>query len=96
MLKGISLMSLHSIGVERESMFQDIGIYTIKDLTGVQDLSKIAVKSNFSERFLKKLQIRAKSVLEKMTYQIAPFSMPEGELMFFDIEMDIAVRGFGW
>ena len=88
-LKGISLMHLHSIGVAREAMFQELGIRTIKDLAEVRDLSKIVGKSGFSERFLKKLQLRAKSVLENKAYQIAPPDLPKGGLIFFDIETDI-------
>ena len=89
-LKGSSLMRLHSVGAVREEMFHDLGIKTIKDLAEVQDLSKIAKKSSFSVNFLRKLRLRAKSVSENRTYQIAPFALPDGDLIFFDIETDIA------
>ena len=61
-LKGNSLMRLHSVGASREEMFHAFGIRTMEDLAEVQDLSKIAKKSGFSVNFLRKLQLRAKSV----------------------------------
>jgi len=89
-LKGSSLMHLHSIGAAREAMFESLGIKTIRDLAEVQDLGEIARVSSFSVDFLRKLQLRAKSMSENRTYQIAPFALPEEKLVFFDIETDIA------
>mgnify|MGYP001095880249 CR=1 FL=1 len=89
-LEQSSLMHLHSVGAVRESMLREVGIKTIPDLAKVKKISEIASKSNFSERFLLKLQLRAKSVVGKKTYQIAPFELPEQNLIFFDIETDIA------
>jgi len=91
-ISGTSLMNLHSVGPVREEAIHDVGIKTIKDLAEVQCLEAIAKSTGFSERFLKKLQLRAKSVVENKTYQIAPFQLPRGDLTFFDIETDIACK----
>jgi len=85
-----SLMHLDDVGAARQSMLHRLGIKTIRDLAEARNLGEIVTKSSFSESFLKKLQLGAKSVLENKTYQLAPFVLPECDLIFFDIETDIA------
>jgi len=91
-LKGNSLMYLHSVGHVRSAMLNTLGINTIKDLAEFQNLREIASKSSFTTAFLKKLQLRAKSVVENKVYQIAPFNLPEDNRIFLDIETDIACK----
>lgn len=80
---------LHGIGSVREERLRILGITTIADLAEAKDLSKIAGKSGLSEALLRRFQLKAKSALENKVYQIAPLNLPEGNLIFFDIETDI-------
>ena len=75
-----SLMYLHGVGPAKEAELKQIGIKTVKDLANLNP-----VPEN-----LKKLHIKAKSVIENKSYQINPFSLPKENLIFYDIETDIA------
>jgi len=88
-LRQDSLMRLHSIGTAREARLSTrTGIKTIQDLANVKDLKKLAKKSRFSELFLRKLQLRAKSLVKGKIYQVAHFSLATKNPIFFDIETD--------
>ena len=87
-----SLQRLHSVKAARAAILNTVGFKTVEDLAKPQNLDEIVKKSGFSLAFLKKLQLRAKSVVMNTMYQIAPFTLPKDQLLFFDIETDIACK----
>lgn len=87
-----SVRRLHGIGEVRSSYLKSNNIKTLEDLVGIRDLDQTAARMGVSANFLWKLQLKAKSVLENKPYWISPFEYPKGNLIFFDIETDIACR----
>jgi predicted RecB family nuclease len=76
------------VGPAREADLFQAGIKTLRDLTKAKDLRRIARKSGLSENYLRILQLRAESLLERRAYQVRPFALPEENPVFFDIETD--------
>jgi len=85
-----SLLNLHGIGITRACLLHGAGIKTVNDVSQMHDLEMISRRSGFSLDFLRKLQLHAKAILEESVYQIRPFVVPKGRLIFFDIETDLA------
>ncbi|MFX0203527.1 MAG: ribonuclease H-like domain-containing protein, partial [Candidatus Hodarchaeota archaeon] len=80
---------IHGIGPVRNEKLEKYGIDSIEELTKVTDIQTLSEKTGFSERYLKKIQIQAKSILTDETYQIAPHAFSNKDRIFFDIETDV-------
>jgi len=85
-----SLMRIYGIGPVRAKMLTRCGISKIDQIAECEDLVELSRKSSLSENHLKVLQLRAKSLLNNKTYQIARFVIDCDNAIFFDIETDIA------
>lgn len=83
-------MQIHGIGPVYAEKFMKCGINSVTQLAECEDLTELARVSAFSEGNLRLLQLKAKSMLENEIYQIAPFGFDCNNVLFFDIETDIA------
>jgi predicted RecB family nuclease len=63
-------------------------IQTIGELADHTDLPQLSKESSISQRLLKKLQLRARSIVNRETIQTAPFQ-PPGNPIYYDIETDL-------
>jgi len=86
-----SLLRINGIGFIREKNLFSLGISTIDELAKI-DVTSVAKESSFSEYFLKKLNLKAKSIVENNIYQIAPFNLSCKDKIFLDIETDISCK----
>lgn len=80
---------IHGVGPSRFSSLFHCGIKTIEQLANIDDISNISMSSGLSEKYLRKLQLQAKSIISSEVYQIAPFNLQKEKLIFYDIETDI-------
>lgn len=87
-----SLYNLQGVGACKKSQLETVGIGSINDLIAVKDFDSLAKRCHVSEIKLRELQLRAISLVEKRTFRIAPISLNSDNLLFFDIETDIACQ----
>jgi len=92
LLERESLMRIHGIGPIYAEKLANCGVKTVTQLVECEDLAGLACASSFSEGHLRLLQLKAKSILRNEIYQIAPFEVDCGKVIFFDIETDIACK----
>jgi Icc-related predicted phosphoesterase len=84
-----SLLNLHSIGRRREQALRRAGVRTISELSNSEGLLAAAQASGMSVNLLKRLQLKARSYVDKRIIEIAPFCLKLERPLFFDIETDI-------
>ncbi|MEE8570719.1 MAG: TM0106 family RecB-like putative nuclease [Candidatus Bathyarchaeia archaeon] len=85
-----SLLRINGIGAVREKALTTMGVHTISDLANLRNIQSYSKETSFSEYFLRKLQLKANSILNNVTYQISPFNVEVQDNIFFDIETDIS------
>lgn len=84
-----SLTQLYGVGRVRADKLVKCGINNIKHLAQCRNLDELARSTKFGEKHLRLLQLRAKSMLNNQSYQLAPFALHCDKAIFFDIETDI-------
>jgi len=87
-----SLRKIHGIGFHKCQILESSGIKSIKQFVAIKNLDKISKKTNFSQKNLEHLQLKAKSLLEKKIFQTSTLSLPTKNMIFFDIETDTACK----
>jgi len=87
-----SILRIHSVGQQTALKLKRAKIKTIQDLAKAKNLKRISMKTNFSEVRLNKLQLKARSVVENKVFQISDLVLPSNNLIFFDIETDLACK----
>ena len=87
-----SIRRIHELGPKRATHLERAKIKTIQDLAKLKNPERVSKKTRFSINFLKKLQLKARSVVENKVFQIAPLILPSQDLIFFDIETDTACK----
>jgi len=87
-----SIMRLHGIGHKKALQFKRVRIKTIQNLAKIKNLKRLSQKTKFSEYFLEKMQLKARSVIENKVFQISELILPLHDLIFFDIETDLACK----
>jgi len=80
---------LHGIGPQFNEILERYDITTIGQLADAENYLWNLQASGISERLFRKFQLKAKSVINNETYQIAPFELPTSKLIYFDIETDV-------
>jgi len=83
-----SPIRIHGIGSYYCEALERGGIKSIGDLAEAEDYSALSIISDIPRRLLSKFQLKAKSMINNETYQIATFNLPTNKLIFFDIETD--------
>nr|AIF07769.1 RecB family-like nuclease [uncultured marine thaumarchaeote KM3_24_H04] len=84
-----SIQRISGIGPKTAKLFEPVHIRTIQDLAGLKNPRKISQKTNIGLNTLKKLQLKAKSVIEKKIIQLSPLILPTENAIFLDIETDV-------
>jgi len=87
-----SIRHLHGIGDKKALQFKRVRIKTIQDFAKIKNLKKLSQKMKFSQYFLEKMQLKARSVIENKVFQISEFILPQIDLIFSDIETDLACK----
>jgi predicted RecB family nuclease len=87
-LRSQSTYHIHGVGPSATWKLAMCDIQTIGDLADHPDLPRLSKESSISRRRLKKLQLRAISIVNWETIQIAPFQ-PPGSPIYYDIETDL-------
>ena len=87
-----SLTQLYGVGRVRADNLVKCGINNIKQFAQCKNLAELAHFTRFSGKHLRLLQLKAKSVLNNESYQVAPFVLHCHKAIFFDIETDIACK----
>ena len=87
-----SILRIHSVGPQTALQLKRVKIKTIQDLAKAKNLKSISMKTSFSEGRLNKLQLKARSVVENKVFQISDLVLPSNNLIFFDIETDLACK----
>lgn len=85
-----SLLNLHGVGPAVEEALSEAGIATIDQLVKARDLHEIASSCGIPISTLSRLKAKAKSLLEGEIYKIEDLGPITGNMIFFDIETDIA------
>jgi Icc-related predicted phosphoesterase len=87
-----SLLRINGIGAAREDALTSMGINTISDLANLRNIRSYTTESSFSEAFLHKLQMKARSISNNVTFQLTNFDVKIQDKIFFDIETDISCK----
>jgi len=85
-----STQSIWGVGPVYSKKLSNSGVTTVQELSSYPDLENLSMVSGISSSLLAMFQLRAKSKLENSIFQIYPFEAPDGNLIFIDIETDIA------
>jgi len=83
-----STYHIHGIGPSSTWKLAMCDIQTIGELADHADLPRLSRDSSISRRRLKKLQLRARSIVNNETIQTAPFQPPDNPI-YYDIETDL-------
>jgi len=87
-LRSQSTYYIHGVGPSSTWKLAMCDIQTIGELADHADLHRLSRESRISQRLLRKLQLRARSIVNKETIQTAPFQ-PPGNPIYYDIETDL-------
>ena len=87
-LRSQSTYHIHGVGPSSTWKLAMCDIQTIGELADHADLPRLSKESSISRRRLKKLQLRARSIVNRETIQTAPFH-PPGSPIYYDIETDL-------
>lgn len=87
-LRSQSTYHIHGVGPSSTWKLAMCDIQTIGELADHADLPRLSKESSISRRRLKKLQLRARSIVNGETIQTAPFQ-PPGNPIYYDIETDL-------
>ncbi len=87
-----SLERLHGIKQKRAFRFKRAGIKTIPQLAKAKNLEQISQMTKLSKDFVEKAKLNAISVTENRTLRTSETSLPQNNVMFFDIETDLSQR----
>lgn len=87
-----SLERLHGIKQKRAFRFKEAGIKTIPQLAKAKKLEQISRMTKLSKDFVEKAKLNAISVTENRTLRTLETSLPQNNVMFFDIETDLSQR----
>ena len=82
------LKKIHGIGPEGEKKFSECGITSLNQLIEHENLAELASRLKISSSTLSKYKLKAESKLNDEIYQIAPFTIPDEKIIYFDIETD--------
>jgi predicted RecB family nuclease len=83
-----STYHIHGVGPSLTWKLAMCNIQTIGELANHTNLLKISKESSISQRLLKKLQLRARSIVNREMIQTTPFQLP-GDPIYYDIETDL-------
>jgi predicted RecB family nuclease len=86
-LRSQSTYHIHGVGPSSTWKLAMCDIQTIGELADHADLPRLSAESSISRRRLKKLQLRARSIVNGETIQTAPFQPPRNPI-YYDIETD--------
>jgi predicted RecB family nuclease len=87
-LRSQSTYHIHGVGPSSTWKLAMCDIQTVGELADHADLPQLSKESSISRRRLKKLQLRARSIVNRETIQTAPFQ-PPGNPIYYDIETDL-------
>jgi predicted RecB family nuclease len=87
-LRSQSTYYIHGVGPSSTWKLAMCDIQTVGELADHSDLPKLSKESSISQRLLKKLQLRARSIVNRETIQTAPFQPPVDPI-YYDIETDL-------
>ena len=87
-LRSQSTYNIHGVGPSSTWKLAMCDIQTIGELADHADLPRLSKESSISRRRLEKLQLRARSIVNRETIQTAPFQ-PLGNPIYYDIETDL-------
>lgn len=85
-----SLLNLHGVGPAVEEALSEASIKTIDQLVKASNLHEIAGSCGIPIPTLSRLKAKAKSLIEREIYKIKDLRPIVGDVIFFDIETDIA------
>ena len=87
-----SLERLHRIKQKRAFLFKQAGIKNIPQLAKAKNLEQISRMTKLSKNFVEKAKLNAISVTENKILRTSEISLPQNNVMFFDIETDLDRR----
>jgi len=82
------LRQIYNISSNNIEKLRDCGINTRKQLIEHENLAELASMSKISLLTLNKYRLNAESMVKKEIYQIAPFTIPDGRIIYLDIETE--------
>ena len=85
-----SLLNVHGVGPSVENALSQAGVKTIDQLLKAQDLYKIADSSGIPFATVSRIKAKAKALKEGKPFKLKDIHLTQGEVIFFDIETDIA------
>lgn len=86
--KKFDLASLNGIGYNKIEILKKMGVKNFDDLLAF-DTSQKLERVGISIQYINKLKIYALSQLENKIFKLKPFSVPNSEIVHFDIETDL-------
>jgi predicted RecB family nuclease len=87
-LRSQSTYHIHGVGPSSTWKLAMCDIQTVGELADHADLPRLSKESSISQRLLRKLQLRARSIVNRETIQTVPFQPPEDPI-YYDIETDL-------
>ena len=87
-LRSQSTYHIHGVGPSSTWKLAMCDVQTVGELADHADLPRLSKESSISRIRLQKLQLRARSIVNRETIQTAPFQ-PPGNPIYYDIETDL-------
>jgi Icc-related predicted phosphoesterase/uncharacterized protein YprB with RNaseH-like and TPR domain len=91
-----SPMRLRYVGPAYCNRLSKYGLDTIDQIIKLENFTEASSVTGLSVNHLKKIQFKAKSLVNSETFLINDFEMPQKELIFFDIETDLTSPRHVW
>lgn len=86
--KKFDLASLNGIGYDKIKILKKIGVNNFDDLLAF-DTSQKLERVGVSTQYINKLKLYALSQIENKIYKLRPVSLPNNEIVHYDIETDL-------
>ena len=83
------LRKIYNMKSNHMEKLRECGINTKNQLIEHEDFAELASQSKISLFTLNKYRLNAESIIKNEIYQIAPLTIPDGRIIYFDIETDL-------